>query len=315
MPRAASALAVPAPQPDTQDRGSRTDPSREGLRTLWVSFAVLAATMLVQAVTAAATGSAALWCDSLHNAADALTAIPLAIAFVIGRREADRRHTYGYGRAEDLAGLAIVHIIALSSAMAAYETSRQLLSPREVTHLWAVAGGAVLGAAANEWVARYRIRTGRKIGSAALVADGLHARADGFASLTVLLGAAAAALGWPIADTLVGLLITAAILKALWDALREVCPRLMDAADPALVERAETALQAVDGVLAGRVRMRWMGHELRAEADIAVDQQLTVAQARQLAAAGEQALLHAVPQLAAASVHSGPAPADGVSAT
>jgi len=278
--------------------------SREGIRTLWISLATLGATAVVQAVIVALSGSVALLGDTIHNAADALTAVPLGVAFVIGRRPATRRYTYGYGRAEDLAGIVIVLVIAASSGLAAYEAIDRLVHPRQVSHLWAVALAALAGFAGNEWVARYRIRTGRKIGSAALVADGLHARTDGFTSLAVLLGAGGVAAGWPAADPVVGLLITAAILVVLRDAAREVYRRLLDAVDPALVGQAEAALAAVDGVRGvGPVRMRWIGHALRAEADIVVDAQLTVVQAHQLAVAAEHALIHAVPRLTAATVH------------
>ncbi|WAT97645.1 cation diffusion facilitator family transporter [Streptomyces libani subsp. libani] len=278
--------------------------SREGLRTLWISLGILGLTSLIQLVIVALSGSVALLGDTIHNGADALTAVPLGIAFLLGRRAANRRYTYGYGRAEDLAGIAIVLTIAASSVWAAYESVDRLLHPREVTHLWAVAAAAVIGFLGNEWVARYRIRTGRKIGSAALVADGLHARTDGFTSLAVLLGAGGAALGWQQADPLIGLLITAAILMVLRDAAREVYRRLMDSVDPELIDTAETALRAVGGVHGvGQVRMRWIGHTLRAEADIVVDSRLTVVQAHALAVAAEHALIHAVPRLTAATVH------------
>ena len=295
--------------PHSHDAGEKVDAtmeaSREGMRTLWLSLAILGATTAVQAVIAALSGSVALLGDTIHNGADALTALPLGVAFVLGRRAATRRYTYGYGRAEDLAGIAIVLTIAASSALAAYEAIDRLAHPRGVTYLWAVALAAVAGFVGNEAVARYRIGTGRRIGSAALVADGLHARTDGFTSLAVLLGAGGAALGWHWADPIVGLLITVAILLVLRDAAAQVYRRLMDAVDPDLIDRAERALGSVDGVrTVGAVRMRWIGHALRAEADIVVDPTLTVVQAHALAVAAEHALIHAVPRLAAATVHS-----------
>ncbi|MEW2414855.1 cation diffusion facilitator family transporter [Streptomyces sp. NPDC046866] len=290
---------------DTAERVDRElEASREGLRTLWLSLGILGLTAAVQAGVAALSGSVALLGDTVHNAADALTALPLGIAFALGRRAANRRYTYGYGRAEDLAGVAVVLAIAASCALAAYQGVERLLAPREVTHLWAVAGAALAGCAGNEWVARLRIRTGRRIGSAALVADGLHARTDGFTSLAVLLGAAGSALGWKAADPVVGLLITGAILVVLRDAAREVGRRLMDCVDPALVDAAQGALLAVGGVRGtGQVRMRWIGHTLRAEADIVVDAHLTVVEAHALAVEAEHALIHAVPRLTAATVH------------
>lgn len=278
--------------------------SREGMRTLWLSLTILGLTAAVQAVIVALSGSVALLGDSVHNAADALTALPLGLAFVLGRRPPTRRYTYGYGRAEDLAGIAVVLVIAGSSALAAYEAVDRLLHPRGVTHLWAVALAAAVGFVGNEWVARYRIVTGRKIGSAALVADGLHARTDGFTSLAVLIGAAGVALGWRAADPVVGLVITVAILAVLRDAARQIYRRLMDAVDPQLIDQAEDALRALDGVRGvGQVRMRWIGHALRAEADIVVDPESTVVQAHALAVEAEHALIHAVPRLTAATVH------------
>ncbi|MDT0615839.1 cation diffusion facilitator family transporter [Streptomyces lancefieldiae] len=286
--------------------------SREGMRTLWISLVVLGLTTVVQAVIVALSGSVALLGDTIHNAADALTAVPLGIAFLLGRRAANRRYTYGYGRAEDLAGIFIVATIAASAALAAYAAVDRLLNPRDITYLWAVAGAAFTGFVGNEWVARYRIRTGRRIGSAALVADGLHARTDGFTSLAVLLGASGNALGWRAADPVVGLLITLAILMVLKDAAREVYRRLMDCVDPDLVTAAHTALRSVDGVLdTGQVRMRWIGHALRAEADIVVDAELTVVQAHRIAVAAEHVLIHAVPRLTAATVHTDHTPVEG----
>ncbi|MDN5384558.1 cation diffusion facilitator family transporter [Streptomyces sp. LB8] len=286
--------------------------SREGMRTLWVSLAVLGITTLVQGVIVALSGSVALLGDTVHNAADALTALPLGIAFLLGRRAANRRYTYGYGRAEDLAGVLVVAAIAASAVLTAHTAVERLLNPRDITHLWAVSAAALVGFAGNEWVARYRIRTGRRIGSAALVADGLHARTDGFTSLAVLLGAGGTALGRRAADPVVGLLIALAILMVLKDAAREVCRRLMDSVDPGLVAAAHTALRGVDGVLGtGAVRMRWVGHALRAEADIVVGPQLTVVQAHRIAVAAEHALMHALPRLTAATVHVDHTPVEG----
>ncbi|MFE4962952.1 cation diffusion facilitator family transporter [Streptomyces sp. NPDC056660] len=298
---------------ETADKlDSALEASARGMRALWVSLTVLGVTALAQAVVVVVSGSVALLGDTVHNAADALTAVPLGIAFVLGRRAANRRFTYGYGRAEDLAGIAIVLTITASAAFAAWTAVDRLLDPRPVAHLPAVAVAALAGFAGNEWVARYRIRVGREIGSAALVADGLHARTDGFASLAVLLGAGGSALGWRLADPLVGLAITAAIVLVLRDAAREVFRRVMDAVDPELTDRAERALREVPGVRAvGELRLRWIGHRLRAEVAVVVDGEATVRQAHAVAVAAEHALLHAVPRLTAALVHADPAPAPG----
>ncbi|KUN96887.1 cation diffusion facilitator family transporter [Streptomyces caeruleatus] len=298
---------------ETADKlDSALESSARGMRALWVSLAVLGATALAQAVVVVASGSVALLGDTVHNTADALTAVPLGIAFVLGRRAATRRFTYGYGRAEDLAGIVIVLTIAASAAFAAWTAVDRLLDPRPVQQIPAVAVAALVGFAGNEWVARYRIRVGRAIGSAALVADGLHARTDGFTSLAVLLSAGGAALGWQLADPIVGLAITAAIALVLRDAAREVFRRVLDAVDPALVDRAERALREVAGVReVGELRMRWIGHRLRAEVAVVVDGEATVRQAHAIAVDAEHALLHAVPRLTAALVHADPAPVPG----
>ncbi|MEV8342576.1 cation diffusion facilitator family transporter [Streptomyces niveus] len=302
--------------PHSHESADKTDAALEssakGMRALWVSLGVLGATALMQVVVVILSGSVALLGDTVHNAADALTALPLAVAFVLGRRAATRRFTYGYGRAEDVAGLVIVLTIAASAVFAGWTAVDRLLDPRPIGYLPAVAAAAVVGFIGNEWVARYRIRVGREIGSAALVADGLHARTDGFTSLAVLLGAGGAAIGWRLADPIVGLLITAAIVFVLRDAAREVFRRVMDAVDPALVDAAESALLAVPGVRAvGELRLRWIGHRLRAEVAVVVDGELTVRQAHHVAVAAEHALLHAVPKLTAALVHADPAATPG----
>ncbi|MDX3095446.1 cation diffusion facilitator family transporter [Streptomyces sp. ME19-03-3] len=296
---------------DAVDRALES--SAEGMRALWISLAVLGVTALAQAAVVVLSGSVALLGDTAHNAADALTALPLGVAFMLGRRAATRRFTYGYGRAEDLAGIVIVLTVTASAGFAAWTAVDRLLHPRDVAYLPAVAGAAVLGFIGNEWVARHRMRVGRRIGSAALVADGLHARTDGFTSLAVLLGAAGAATGWRLADPIVGLAITAAIALVLRDAAREVFRRAMDAVDPALVDDAEHALRLVPGVRdVAELRLRWIGHRMRAEVAVVVDGYLTVRQAHRVAVAAEHALLHAVPRLTAALVHADPAPVPGL---
>ena len=312
--RGGVARVTHAIRPHSHDHGTRTDEaleaSAEGMRALKISLAALAFTAAAQAVAVALSGSVALLGDTLHNAADALTAVPLGVAFMLGRRKPTRSYTYGYGRAEDLAGIIIVAVIAISSAAAAYAAVQRLLHPHPVTHLMAVAIAAGIGFAGNELVAGYRIRTGRKIGSASLVADGLHARTDGFTSLAVLAGAGGVALGWPQADPAVGLLITIAIAVVGWQAGREVIRRLMDRVDPALTDAVEHVLRAVPGVVGtGQLRLRWIGHRLRAECDILIGPELTALQAHEIAVGAEHALIHAIPRLDGAVVHADPSDA------
>jgi cation diffusion facilitator family transporter len=278
-----------------------------GRRALVISLVGLAVTALIQGLVVLLSGSIALLGDTLHNVADALTAVPLLIAFTLVRRPPNKRYTYGYGRAEDIGGLFVIAMMVLSSVLAGYEAISRLIHPQPVTHLWAVAGAGVVGFLGNEIVARYRIRVGRQIGSAALVADGLHARTDGFTSLAVLIGAGGVALGWNWADPIVGSLITIAILGVLRSAVRQVGARLMDAVDPELVDRATAAIAGVEGIAEIRdLKIRWIGHTLRAEADITVDAALTVTQAHDIAEHAEAHLLIGVRRLTAATIHVSP---------
>lgn len=281
--------------------------SGEGIRALKISLVALGITAILQLVVVWISGSVALLADTVHNFADALTAVPLWFAFVIGRRVATRRYTYGYGRAEDIAGIFIVLTIAGSAALAGIESVRRLFEPREVENVgWVLAAG-LIGFAGNELVALYRIRVGRKIGSAALVADGLHARTDGLTSLAVVASAIGVALGLPLADPIIGLLICAAIIMVLVSAAKEIYHRLMDSVDPALVTQAEEVLQAVPGITAtDRVQMRWIGHQLRAEVSIRADESLTFTDAHDVADRARDALIRGIPKLVDALVHVSP---------
>jgi cation diffusion facilitator family transporter len=297
--------------PHTHDAASKVDAalesSRQGMRALWISLAGLGVTAVIQAVIVAVSGSVALLADTVHNAADALTAIPLGIAFLVGRRAATKAFTYGYGRAEDVAGIIIVAVIAGSALLVAWQGLDRLLDPRPVRNVAVVAAAGVVGFLGNELVARYRIRVGRRIGSAALVADGLHARTDSLTSLGVVVAAAGAWAGWTWADPLVALAITVAIGFVLRDAAREVFRRLMDAVDPATVDQAERVLRSISGVReVARVRLRWIGHRLHAEADLVVNGDLSLRAAHEIAADAEHQLTHEVPCLVAATVHTDP---------
>lgn len=277
--------------------------SADGRRALWLSLVILLVTAGLQGIVVAFSGSVALLGDTLHNLADAMTAVPLLIAFRLGLRAATDRFTYGYGRAEDLAGVFVVAVIALSSAAAAFEAIRRLLHPQDMHSLWAVAAAAVVGFVGNEWVATYRIRVGRRIGSAALVADGLHARVDGITSLAVLLGVAGAALGWRLADPIIGLVITIAILGILRGAVAQVGARLMDAVDPDTVRTARDAVEQVDGVAGvGDLRVRWIGHTLRAEVEVLAAPTLALPQADRLADAVSGSMAAHLPRLASSAV-------------
>lgn len=298
--------------PHSHDAADSVDDTLEstaaGIRTVKSSLLVLGLTALIQIVIVVMSGSVALAADTIHNFADALTAVPLWIAFALGAKPATRRYTYGFGRVEDLAGSFVVAMITMSAIIAGYEAIARLIHPQQIEHVGWVALAGLVGFIGNEWVALYRIRVGHRIGSAALIADGLHARTDGFTSLAVLCSAGGVALGFPLADPIVGLLITAAILAVLRTAARDVFRRLLDGVDPAMVDAAEQALAARPGVQAVRsVRMRWIGHRLHADAELDVDPALDLAQAHRIAHDAEHELTHTVPKLTTALIHAYPA--------
>ena len=281
--------------------------SQDGVRAVAICLGVLLVTAALQALVVVASGSVALFSDTLHNAADGLTAVPLWLAFRLGRRPPTRRFTYGFGKAEDLAGVAVVGIIALSAGFAAYEAVERFLHPEKITHLSFVMVAAVVGAAGNEVVAQYRMRVGRRIGSAALEADGLHARTDSITSLLVLVGAIAVVCGVDWADPAVGLLIALAILSVLVRTIRTVGQRLLDAVDPAVIDAITKSVRAEDEVQAvTEVRARWVGHRLFAQVRLSVSGYLTVTDAHDVAEAAYHRLLHDVPNLSDAIVHVDP---------
>jgi cation diffusion facilitator family transporter len=287
--------------PHTHDAADSIDDaleaSTQGVRALKISLFVLLGTTMLQFIVVLISGSVALLADTIHNFSDALTAVPLWIAFVLGRRVATTRYTYGFGRAEDLAGLFIIAVVALSALVAAYQSVERLINPRPLENLgWVIAAGLV-GFAGNEIVAVYRIRIGQRIGSAALVADGVHARTDGFTSLAVVIGAGGVMLGFPLADPIVGLVISVAIIVLLWGTVRSIGRRLMDGIEPELADRARHALDRTPGVLTvSELRLRWVGHRLQGGATIVVaDTALSVAEA--IAHEAEHELRHALPNL------------------
>ncbi|MGH2384510.1 MAG: cation diffusion facilitator family transporter [Candidatus Limnocylindria bacterium] len=298
-------------KPHSHDSADSIDSALEasgmGIRAVKISLAALMATAAFQVVLVFVTGSVALLADTIHNFSDALTSVPLWIAFVLGRRAATRSHTFGFRRAEDLAGLFIVAMIAFSALLAGWESINRLINPHPISNLGLVMAAGVIGFAGNELVASYRIRVGKRIGSAALVADGYHARTDGFTSLAVVFGAIGVLLGFPQADPIVGLLITVAILVVLKDAVRQVFGRLMDAVDPNLVEMVEhtaSHVSQVEGV--SGVRLRWIGHRLDAALHVTVDCDLTVADGHRVGEEVRHALLHQIKGLDHALVHVDP---------
>lgn len=269
-----------------------------GIRTVKAALVVLGSTTVLQVAIYLLSGSIALLADTVHNLGDAINSVPLWIAFVLARRSANKRYTYGYGRAEDVAGLAIVVSIAASAAYILYESISKFFRPEPVENLLWVAVAALIGFAGNELVAVMQIRVGRRIGSEAMVTDGRHARADGLTSLAVLAAVGGAWLGFPLADPIVGTLIGLTILIITRDAVVATWHRLMDAVDPELIDQAQSVIMQHPEVKAvERCQMRWLGHRLYVEAVLALDASLTMADADGIVDGVSHDLYHAIPNL------------------
>jgi cation diffusion facilitator family transporter len=290
------------------------DPNLATDRGVWalkVSLAILISTAIFQVVIVAISGSVALLADTIHNFSDALTAIPLGLAFWLSRRARNKRYTYGYGRAEDIAGVIIVLMIAFSAGEAIYQSIRRFIEPQPVTNLGWVAAAAVIGFLGNEIVAVFRIRVGKEIGSAALVADGYHARTDGFTSLAVLAGAVGVWLGYPVLDPLIGLGIGIAILGIVWKSARDMWYRMMDAVEPSFYEEFKREASKVDGVMdVHSAAIRWVGHRLWGEMHVTIDCKQSVLEGHFITEEVRHQLFHKFPALVEVNVHADPCQCD-----
>lgn len=288
------------------------DPSlattERGVWALKWSFVILAITSAFQFAIVFISGSVALLADTIHNIGDAATAIPLWIAFVLVRRKPSRTFTYGLGRAEDFAGITIVLIILFSAIVAAYEAIDRLINPQPVTALGWVFLAGIIGFLGNEAVAVFRIRIGRQINSAALIADGYHARTDGLTSLAVVLGAFGVWAGFPLADPIIGLLITVAIFGIVWQSTRSVMTRALDGIEPSITEEIRHAAGHVGGIArVVDVKARWMGHQLYADVQIEVGDNVPIGEAKQIADSLRREMREHLPSLRRANVTFGPA--------
>ncbi len=295
---------------------SVTDPilftTQRGIRAVKWSFLGLLATAIIQVVVVYLSGSVALFADTIHNISDASTSIPLWIAFRLMRRKPGKRFTYGYGRLEDLAGVLIVLTILFSVIVAGYESVDRFFNPRTIGYIGAVIVASLIGFFGNEAVAMFRIRVGKEIGSAALIADGYHARVDGFTSLAVLFGAVGVWLGYPLADPIVGVLITIAILGIVWESGKTVFIRLLDGVDPKVIDEIKHAANHTDGVKdITEVRARWSGHRMHAELNIAVNPELSIEKGHEIAREVRHRLLHCLKYLSNVTIHVDPANTSG----
>jgi cation diffusion facilitator family transporter len=303
------------PHEHTHTHGA-IDPSlfttQRGIWAVKWSFIGLTITALIQIVIVVLSNSVALLADTIHNIGDAATAVPLWIAFACARWKPTRRFTYGFGRVEDLAGVAVVLTILFSAIVAGYTSIDRFFHPLKIGYLWAVVIASVIGFLGNEAVAIFRIKVGKEIGSAALIADGYHARVDGLTSLAVFIGAVGVWFGYPLSDPIVGLLITVAILRIVWDSAKSVFTRLLDGVDPDVVDEINHAVKHLPGVNAvTETRVRWIGHRLHAEVNITVSPELSVEKGHEIAKEVRHQLLHHLKYLANATIHIDPNTASG----
>ena len=284
-------------------------------RGIWAikwSFLGLMVTAVLQVGVVVISNSVALLSDTIHNFGDAATAIPLWIAFSFARLKPSKRFTYGYGRVEDLAGIAIVLTILFSAIYAGYESINRFFNPKTVGHLWVVAAASVIGFIGNEGVAIFRIKVGKEIGSAALVADGYHARVDGWTSLSVLVGVIGIRFVHPIADPIVGVAITIAIFGIVLQSGKAVFTRLLDGVETDVIDEINHAAHHVEGVEeVTDVRSRWIGHRLHAEVNIAVTPHLSVAEGHTIAKEVQHQLFHHLSYLSRAVIHIDPVEESG----
>ncbi len=281
--------------------------SQEGLKAVMISSIILFVGSLFQLVVVLLSGSVSLLSDTIHNFGDAATAIPLTIAFHLGRKKPNSRFTYGYGKVEDLAGVAILIFMIASAAYAAFVSIQRLLHPYHVTHLGIVVIASIVGFGINEGAAIFRIRIGKKIKSEALVTDGKHARIDGITSLSVLVGAVGSYFGFPIVDPLIGLFITALILHTVWESGQTVFTRMLDGVDPSIVIKVKNAVREVSEVKEiTETRVRWIGHTLHAEVNIALDPKLTIEKGHDIAQKVHNELKEHLPHLSHIVIHIDP---------
>lgn len=284
----------------------------KGLWAVKWSFIGLGITTIIQIFIFYFSGSIALLADAIHNVGDACTALPLGIAFILGKRKPSKRFTYGFGRVEDLAGLAVVLTILASAIFAGYESINRFFHPKPVTYLWAVVIGGIIGFLGNEGVAIFRIKVGKEMGSAALIADGYHARTDGIASLAVIVSAIGVYLGFPLADPIIGIIMTLLILRIVWESAGAVFTRILDGVEPDVPDKIKAQANQTEGVEdVSEVRVRWLGHRMHAELNVAVAQNLSVEQGHDIATNVRHELLHNLQFLSGVTIHVDPANASG----
>jgi cation diffusion facilitator family transporter len=286
--------------------------NRAGLRAVQISTVGMLLVAIIQFAIAGIGGSAGLFADALHNFGDVLTTIALWIAFVLSSRAANQRYTYGYFRAEDLAGVFIVLVIIASAVAGAVASIQKLTSGSVPTQLFLSMAAALVGVAGNELLAQYKISVGKRINSVPLIADGQHSRIDGLTSLAAFVGLVGVRLGFPLADPIAGIVITVVILTVVYSTTRSVLQRLLDAVDDRLVPSIITGASSIAGVEGVTdVRARWVGHTLHIAMNIEVDPDLTLLRAHSIAEEVRHKLFHEIHGVSEVIIHTDPSSASG----
>jgi cation diffusion facilitator family transporter len=286
--------------------------NRAGLRAVQISTAGMLLVSAIQFAIATIGGSAGLFADALHNFGDVFTTIALWIAFVISNRTANQRYTYGYYRAEDLAGIFIVLVIIASATASAVESVQKLISGNTPTQIYLSMAAALVGVAGNELLAQYKISVGKRINSVPLIADGQHSRIDGLTSLAAFVGLVGVELGFPKADPIAGIVITIVIVTVVFSTSRSVLQRLLDAVDPHIVPTIITTALAVPGVeQVTDIRARWVGHTLHVVMNIEVDAELTLSKAHAIAEEVRHRLFHDIKGISEVLIHTDPSSVSG----
>ena len=286
--------------------------NRAGLRAVKISTVGMFLVAAIQFAIALFGGSAGLFADALHNLGDVLTTVALWIAFSYSQRAANQRYTYGYYRAEDLAGIFIVLVIIGSAVAGAVESILKLTNGSPVTQIYLSMAAALVGVAGNEILAQYKISVGRRINSVPLIADGQHSRIDGLTSLAAFIGLIGVQLGFPKADPIAGLVITVVIVTVVYSTSRSVLQRLLDAVDPRVVPSIIETAREVPGVeKVMDVRARWVGHTLHVAMNIEVDAELTLAKAHAIAEEVRHRLFHTIKGISEVIIHTDPSSANG----
>ncbi len=215
--------------------------------------------------------------------------------------------TYGYGRLEDIAGIIIIIIILFSAIVALYQSILKFVSPGEIQETGWVMAAAIIGFIGNEIVAHYRINTGKEIGSAALVADGKHSRIDGLTSLAVFFAALGVMLGYPVVDPIAGIFISVFIFWIVVGASKDIFKRLLDIVDPELIDKVEKITSSMKEVKSVHdVKARWIGHSLRVNVSIAINENLSVREGHNVAVTVHRKLIHEIPHLENVTIHVDP---------